>query len=256
MEMQGVRLLTDPMLRRRVGPLRRLVPTPSLEPLRSLDAILLSHLHQDHFDLPSLELLAKDTPILVPRGAERWLTRTGFTAVRGMEPGDTVRRARHERHGGSRSPSAPRYPFLRHDLSLGFLISGATRSTSPETPDSSTACRRSRRTSIWPSCQSAAGACAYPRPTTWTRIGPPVRSNSCDRGSPSPSTGAPTSCRAWASRPRSAGSRKRHDASSPTLVTTHPRYSRCVLAPGQELDVGALLQVPDLGGVPIGRSPE
>jgi L-ascorbate metabolism protein UlaG (beta-lactamase superfamily) len=124
LNVEGVRLLTDPMLRRRVGPLRRLVPTPALESLRSLDAILLSHLHQDHFDLPSLELLDRDTPILVPRGAERWLTRAGFAAVQGMEPGDTVRVADLRVTAVPARHSAPRYPFLRHDLSLGFVVAG------------------------------------------------------------------------------------------------------------------------------------
>jgi L-ascorbate metabolism protein UlaG (beta-lactamase superfamily) len=124
LEMEGVRLLTDPVLRRRIGPLHRLVPLPPLEPLRDLSAVLISHLHQDHFDVPSLKLLDKDTPILAPRGGERWLTRAGFTTVVGMQPGDTVPvgdlhvRAVPARH------TAPRYPFLRHDLSLGFLISG------------------------------------------------------------------------------------------------------------------------------------
>lgn len=121
---EGVRLLTDPMLRRRVGPLRRLVPAPAIDRLRSLDAILLSHLHQDHFDIQSLELLAHDAPILVPRGGERWLARAGFTAVHGMEPGDTVRVAHLQVRAVPARHSAPRYPFLRHDLSLGFVISG------------------------------------------------------------------------------------------------------------------------------------
>ena len=124
LEMDGVRLLTDPMLRRRVGPLRRLVPTPALEQLCHLDAILLSHLHQDHFDVPSLELLDPETPILVPRGAEHWLTRAGFQDVRGMEPGDTVRVADLRVTAVPARHSAPRYPFLRHDLSLGFVIAG------------------------------------------------------------------------------------------------------------------------------------
>ena len=53
-DLDGVRLLTDPLLRNRVAHLRRHVPPPAAEALRDLDAVLLTHLHRDHLDLPSL----------------------------------------------------------------------------------------------------------------------------------------------------------------------------------------------------------
>jgi L-ascorbate metabolism protein UlaG (beta-lactamase superfamily) len=76
LEHGGVRLLTDPVLRRRVVHLRRHGPVP--EPPGGLDAVLLSHLHYDHVDLPSLRLLDRQVRLLAPRGAGKWLRRAGF----------------------------------------------------------------------------------------------------------------------------------------------------------------------------------
>ena len=57
-DVDGVRVLTDPLLRRRVAHLWR---DSKVEPdsLRSLDLVLVSHAHRDHIDLPSLAGLAR-----------------------------------------------------------------------------------------------------------------------------------------------------------------------------------------------------
>ena len=77
-DLDGVRLLTDPLLRNRVAHLQRRVPPPAAEALRDLDAVLISHLHRDHLDLPSLRRVPRDLPLVVPRGAGRLLLRRGF----------------------------------------------------------------------------------------------------------------------------------------------------------------------------------
>jgi len=51
-ETAGVRVLTDPVLRKRVMHMVRQVEVPA--PPEQLDAVLLSHLHHDHADLPTL----------------------------------------------------------------------------------------------------------------------------------------------------------------------------------------------------------
>jgi L-ascorbate metabolism protein UlaG (beta-lactamase superfamily) len=81
-ELQGVRLLTDPLLRGRVAHLRRRVPPVDRSAIAAPDAVLISHLHHDHLDLASLRLLGRDVPVLVPVGAGAWLRRRRFTAVR------------------------------------------------------------------------------------------------------------------------------------------------------------------------------
>src|SRR6476659_9384038 len=87
-DLDGVRLLTDPLLRNRVAHLQRRVPPPDAEAVRDLDAVLISHLHRDHLDLPSLRRVPRDPTLVVPRGAGRMLLRRGFTSVREVAPGD------------------------------------------------------------------------------------------------------------------------------------------------------------------------
>ncbi len=52
----GTTVLTDPVLRSRIGPLRRHGARPGPEAARP-DLVLISHQHRDHLDLPSLRLL-------------------------------------------------------------------------------------------------------------------------------------------------------------------------------------------------------
>jgi L-ascorbate metabolism protein UlaG (beta-lactamase superfamily) len=120
-----VRLLTDPLLRGRVAHLRRCVPGPEPSVYADPDAVLISHLHQDHLDLPSLRLLARETPLLVPAGAGAWLRGRGFAEVRELGVGEetgvgalTVT-AVPARHDGHRPPRGPRGP------ALGFLVRGS-----------------------------------------------------------------------------------------------------------------------------------
>jgi L-ascorbate metabolism protein UlaG (beta-lactamase superfamily) len=89
LEMDGIRLLTDPLLTRVVGHLARHAPVPVVSDWR-LDAILISHLHADHLHLPSLRLLGRDTLLLVPRGAGSYLARQGFNRLEEMDPGEIV----------------------------------------------------------------------------------------------------------------------------------------------------------------------
>jgi L-ascorbate metabolism protein UlaG (beta-lactamase superfamily) len=89
-ELGGARLLTDPLLRGRLGHLRRHGPPPAAAALERLDAILISHLHLDHLDLPSLRRLPRTTRLLVPRGAGGFLRRHGFPHAEELAAGDRV----------------------------------------------------------------------------------------------------------------------------------------------------------------------
>src|SRR5689334_21096269 len=87
-EMSGVRILTDPVLRSHVsGFIRRQVPLPTTQ-LKHIDAVLISHLHFDHLDLPSLRLLGHKTPLIVPKGAGYFLRRYRFTNIRELAIGE------------------------------------------------------------------------------------------------------------------------------------------------------------------------
>ena len=67
-ELDGVRLLTDPLLRDRLGPLRRHGPIPDPGAIGRLDAVLISHAHPDHFDRHSLRKIGDVEQLLVPTG--------------------------------------------------------------------------------------------------------------------------------------------------------------------------------------------
>ncbi len=83
MQTQGVNILIDPVWSERAGPFGLLGPkraTPpalSLDELPPLDAILLSHNHYDHMDLPTLKHLARlrPCPVWTPLGNDTILRR-------------------------------------------------------------------------------------------------------------------------------------------------------------------------------------
>ncbi|HSH21498.1 MAG TPA: MBL fold metallo-hydrolase, partial [Candidatus Caenarcaniphilales bacterium] len=55
--MGETRILTDPVLYDRVTILRRQVSPLPTELYANIDAVVISHLHHDHLDLPSLRLV-------------------------------------------------------------------------------------------------------------------------------------------------------------------------------------------------------
>jgi L-ascorbate metabolism protein UlaG (beta-lactamase superfamily) len=128
-ELAGTTVLTDPLLTVRLGPLRRVVAPLPPRSWSGVDLVLVSHLHNDHLHLRSLRLLGRGTPIVVPRGAGRWLTRHGFTAVEELAPGQslavgavtvTATPADHAAHRWG-----PRLTHGPHAPAVGHLISGA-----------------------------------------------------------------------------------------------------------------------------------
>jgi L-ascorbate metabolism protein UlaG (beta-lactamase superfamily) len=124
LELAGARLLTDPVLRRRVAHLRRLVPPPA--PPGRLDAVLLSHLHRDHLDLPSLRGLDEVGVVVVPRGAAyalRGLRHSVVELAAGDEPDVAGVRVRAVEaiHDGRRSPAG------RAADAVGFIVEERAR---------------------------------------------------------------------------------------------------------------------------------
>lgn len=87
LDVDGVRLLSDPLLRRHVGLLRRRGAPPRPELWEHPDTVLLSHLHHDHADRRSLALFADHTPIVAPPDTVDWLRRLNL-AARAPAPGE------------------------------------------------------------------------------------------------------------------------------------------------------------------------
>ena len=88
-DLDGVRIVTDPVTRARVGPLRRVEPVPERDYLRDVDAVLISHLHWDHLDVPSLRDLGPTVPIFVPAGSGAWIRSSPLRSVRVQPPEPT-----------------------------------------------------------------------------------------------------------------------------------------------------------------------
>jgi L-ascorbate metabolism protein UlaG (beta-lactamase superfamily) len=125
LEMDDVRLLTDPVLLMRVQLLRRHAPDPDLSVTKNLDGVLVSHLHLDHVNPASLRLLPRGTPLLVPPGARLLLRPYRFTNLRELAPGESLRfgevtvTATPARHSGRR------YPWGRHAEAVGYTVRGS-----------------------------------------------------------------------------------------------------------------------------------
>jgi L-ascorbate metabolism protein UlaG (beta-lactamase superfamily) len=123
-ELDGVRLLTDPLLRNRVAHLRRAASVDA-KALRGIDAVLISHAHYDHLDLPSLEKLGKKLPVIVPRGLGGLLRKRRFETVIEVEQQESIRigalevRAVPAEHDGGRGP------FGASAEALGYVVTGS-----------------------------------------------------------------------------------------------------------------------------------
>jgi L-ascorbate metabolism protein UlaG (beta-lactamase superfamily) len=126
-DLDGARVLTDPLLRGRASGLVRRGSAAPGAPAHPIDAVAISHMHQDHLDLPSLRLLGPDTPMVVPRLAGAFLARRGFRRAVEVRPGEAVRVggvrivATPARHIGFRPPFGPR------GGTLGFVVEGRYR---------------------------------------------------------------------------------------------------------------------------------
>ena len=124
-ELDGVRLLTDPVLRRRIGPLARIGPGIGADAVGHVDYVLLSHLHADHTDLRSLRDLGRSVPILAPRPAGGWLARHGLRSVRELRADEETSvngvrvTAMPAAHDGRRHPLGPAAD------PIGFLAQGS-----------------------------------------------------------------------------------------------------------------------------------
>jgi L-ascorbate metabolism protein UlaG (beta-lactamase superfamily) len=125
-EAGGTALLTDPVLRPRVGHLRRLHPVPADPRLESPDAVLISHAHHDHMDLPSLVRVARTCPVFTPPGCAKALRRRGLQVTE-VEPGERVRIGGLELVAAAARHHGRRHPLWRGHLTLCYVIEGPHR---------------------------------------------------------------------------------------------------------------------------------
>ena len=125
-DLDGVRLLTDPVLRARVVHLRRIAPPVSAGSLGQVDAILLSHAHWDHLDLPvAPHVRPVSAGRRTARPGTRLLRKLRFAEISEVDVGEkltiggvevTATPAEHDGRRGPLGVSAP---------ALGFVVTGS-----------------------------------------------------------------------------------------------------------------------------------
>jgi len=129
------RVLTDPLLTKRVAHLRRRRSQPDSD-ISDVDLVLLSHLHLDHLHVPSLNKIRPSARILTPLGSGALLRGAGFQDVTEVEVGDVVECGpvsvevvpaahKHERGPHSRLRARP----------VGYVIDGGQRCYFPGDTD-------------------------------------------------------------------------------------------------------------------------
>jgi L-ascorbate metabolism protein UlaG (beta-lactamase superfamily) len=121
----GIRALTDPVLRNRVGHLRRL-ETFEPEAIGGVDVVLISHAHRDHLDLPSLRMLAPTT-VVVPSTLGGIARKAGVANVVELAIGESTSigaltvYATYARHSVRRNVVGSSTP------ALGYVLVGSQR---------------------------------------------------------------------------------------------------------------------------------
>jgi L-ascorbate metabolism protein UlaG (beta-lactamase superfamily) len=104
---QGFTILTDPNFLHKgdhvhlgYGLTAERLTNPAIElgKLPPIDLVVLSHMHEDHFDKLVQEKLAKDTPIVTTKEAAASLKKLGFTRAIGLGKWDQVEVEKGESH--------------------------------------------------------------------------------------------------------------------------------------------------------------
>lgn len=126
-EMSGIRVLTDPVFREKLGVLRRRsrVCTRCID-IDTVDAVALSHMHFDHMDYPSLRMIPRHIPVIAPVGAGRYLAKEVGHDVVEMKIGDSVRIGEVEIHATpSLHDSGFYWPFWYPKSVLSYMFVGS-----------------------------------------------------------------------------------------------------------------------------------
>jgi L-ascorbate metabolism protein UlaG (beta-lactamase superfamily) len=124
-EIDGLRLLTDPVVRNRLLHLYRFSDPIDPTFYQDIDAVLISHLHLDHLDLPSLRKLVRTYKLFVPRGSARYLKQKGFPHAVELPIGETISLGPLTIQAAPADHVSFRPPFGPRSESIGFIIHGS-----------------------------------------------------------------------------------------------------------------------------------
>ena len=124
-EVEGARLLTDPVLTERIGYIRRIAPVPPPPP--HVDAVLISHAHHDHLDLRSLRRLPSDVPVIAPPGSAQVVRRWSRRDVVEVTAGDRGPVGAVQVLATPAAHDGRRLPVGRREPAVGYVVEGAVR---------------------------------------------------------------------------------------------------------------------------------
>jgi L-ascorbate metabolism protein UlaG (beta-lactamase superfamily) len=127
LDLGGTRILTDPLLERRVAHIRRRTPVPDVTRLLPLSAILISHSHADHLHRASLRRVAGEHPVIAPHGCGRMLKRWGVQNVVEVETGERIAVGDVEVEAVPALHDGRRQPLGRRMDAVGYLVDGPVR---------------------------------------------------------------------------------------------------------------------------------
>lgn len=128
---ESLNILTDPVWSQRIspvsfaGPKRHRAPGIRFEDLPRIDALLMSHNHYDHFDVPTLKrLAARHKPaVFCPLGLEKPLRRIGFREVRELDWWQDASWRQTRIHCAPAQHFAARWPWDRNrTLWCGWMV--------------------------------------------------------------------------------------------------------------------------------------
>lgn len=133
LQTEGLNLLTDPVWSLRVspvsfaGPKRHRAPGIRFEDLPPIDALLLSHNHYDHFDIPTLRRLAPQQPtVFCPLGVAPLVRRCGLREVHELDWGQSQTWRGRQIHCVRAQHFSARTPFDRNrTLWCGWVVEAA-----------------------------------------------------------------------------------------------------------------------------------
>ncbi|MCG8417504.1 MAG: MBL fold metallo-hydrolase [Proteobacteria bacterium] len=109
-EMAGVRVLVDPLGRRRC------------RAVGEYHAVLITHAHVDHLNRWTLAVLDKGVPLFVPRGARDIVADLGFARVVEVEPGDQLAVGKLDIVGVPTRHDTGRWRKNDHPICTGYVI--------------------------------------------------------------------------------------------------------------------------------------
>lgn len=126
-EVDGTRLLTDPLLRARIAHVRRIVAPPAPDTGAGVDAILISHAHHDHLDLPSLRGLDEGIRVIAPAACAALVRRSTAHEVVEVGPGARVQVGSVNVIAVDAAHDGRRFGVGPGRGAVGYLVEGSAR---------------------------------------------------------------------------------------------------------------------------------